>query len=170
MNLYLNSPKWHVVYTRPKCERKVASSVSEMGIESYLPLHKVTRQWSDRVKQVEVSLFPSYLFVKVTDVSRASLFSIKDIVKFISIERKPVIVRDKEIETIKKVLDKDVEVQNDEYFQKGMKVKIIQGQFEGLEGVVVQRNSDTRLLIRIDCLMKAFSFNIPANIVDPVLV
>jgi len=46
MNANLIEPKWYVVYTRPKSERKVASSITEMGIESYLPMHKVVRQWS----------------------------------------------------------------------------------------------------------------------------
>jgi len=84
--------KWHVIYTMPRAERKVASSIDEMGIESYLPLYKVTRQWSDRKKKVEVPLFPNYVFVKVSEKGRRVIFNIKEPVKFISIDNKPVVV------------------------------------------------------------------------------
>jgi transcription antitermination factor NusG len=163
MNASLPEPKWYVVYTRPKSERKVASSITDMGIESYLPMHKVIRQWSDRNKKMEVPLFTSYVFVKVDDARRSSLFSITELVKFISIDGKPVVIRENEILTIRKVLSGDFDdISTEEYFlQEGMKVRITCGQFAGLEGMVVERRNKPRLVIRIEGLMRAFSFLIP---------
>jgi transcription antitermination factor NusG len=162
-------PKWNVVYTRPKSEKRVASSISEMGIESYLPLHKVVKQWSDRRKKMEVPLFPNYVFVKVDASKRGYLYSIKELVRFVSIEKKPVVVCEKEILAIKHVLSEDLEVVSEEYFQQGMKIKIKQGQFQGLEGVVIKKYGDMRLLVKIDCLKKAYSFNVPAKLAEPLL-
>jgi transcription antitermination factor NusG len=140
MNANLIESKWYVVYTRPKSERKVASSITEMGIESYLPMHKVVRQWSDRRKKMEVPLFLNYVFVKVDDVKRRLLFQIKDLVKFVSIEGKPVVIKENEILTIKKILDGDYDdIATEEYFQEGMKIRIRHGQFAGLEGVVIKK-------------------------------
>jgi transcription antitermination factor NusG len=153
--------KWYVVYTRPNSERKVASSITEMGIESYLPMHKVVRQWSDRKKKMEVPLFTGYVFVKVDDVRRVVLFSIQELVKFVSIDKKPVVVRETEILTIKNVLNRDFgDISIEEYFQEGMKVKITQGQFAGLEGEVITKCNKSRLVIKVDGLRKAFSFEI----------
>jgi transcription antitermination factor NusG len=154
--------KWHVVYTRPKSERKVAAKIADMGIESYLPMYKVVRQWSDRKKRLIVPLFPNYVFVKVNTLCRGYLFSIKELVRFVSIEQKPVVVRENEITTIQRILCEDVEVLPEEYFQEGMRVRIGQGQFAGLEGVIAKRCSKTRLIIKIDGLMKAFSINLSA--------
>ena len=168
METKLKDRQWHVIYTRPKSERKVASSISEMGIESYLPLHKVVRQWSDRKKKLEVPLFPNYVFVKVEPADRGYLFSIKEMVRFISVEKKPVIVREKEILAIKQILNEEVEISEEEYFQKGMKVRIKQGQFEGLEGVVLKKHGSTRLLIKIEALMKAYSFNVSTKFAEPI--
>lgn len=159
-------PQWYVVYTMPKSEKKVANCISEMGIESYLPMHKVIRQWSDRKKKLEVPLFPNYVFVRVNETRRGSLFSIKELVRFVSIEKKPVVVREKEILTIKRVLNEDVPVMTEEYFQEGMKVRIEYGQFAGLEGVIIKKNSNTRLIIKIEGLMKAFSFNVSAHMAE----
>lgn len=161
-------PQWYVVYTMPKSEKKVAESISGMGIESYLPMHKVIRQWSDRKKKLEVPLFPSYVFVKVNETKRVSLFSIKELIRFVSIEKKPVVVREKVIMNIKRVLSEDVQVATEEYFQEGMRVRIGYGQFAGMEGVIIKKNNSTRLVVKIDGLMKAFSFNIASHVVETV--
>lgn len=157
-------PKWYVVYTKPKLERKVAASIGEMGIESYLPMHKVVRQWSDRKKKKEVPLFPNYVFVKVDDINRRFLFSIKELLKFVSIEGKPVVIRDNEILTIKSVLNGDYDdISTEEYFQEGVKVRIEHGPFSGLEGLVIKKCNKLRLMIRVEGLMKAFSIVISAK-------
>lgn len=160
--------KWHVVYTLSKAEKKVASRISSMGLESYLPLNRVTRKWSDRIKKLDVPLFPNYVFVKVSPEKRGYLYSIKEMVRFVSIEKKPVVVRDKEISAIKRVLGEEVEVFPEEYFQQGMNIRIKYGQFAGLEGVVVRKSNYSRLVIRIDGLMKAFSINVSSNLAEPV--
>jgi transcription antitermination factor NusG len=167
MNPNLLEPKWYVVYTRPKSERKVAASIAEMGIESYLPTHKVVRQWSDRKKKMDVPLFSNYVFVKVDDIKRRLLFSINELLKFVSIEGKPVVIRENEILTIKKILSGDfVDISTEEYFQKGMKVRIAHGQFAGLEGLIIEKCNKSRLMIRIEVLMKAFSFVIPSKFAE----
>ncbi|MCA4896304.1 MAG: UpxY family transcription antiterminator [Cytophagales bacterium] len=169
MNANLSEPNWYVVYTRPKSERKVASSITDMGIESYLPMHKVVRQWSDRKKKIEVPLFSNYVFVKVDDVRRRLLFSIKELLKFVSIEGKPVVIRENEILTIKKVLSGDFDdISTEEYFQEGMKVKITHGLFAGLEGVIIKKCNKTKLIITIKELMKAVSFVIPAEFTEKI--
>lgn len=163
MNLECQVPKWYVVYTKPKLERKVASNIEDLGIESYLPMCKVIRQWSDRRKKMIVPLFPNYVFVKVSEGMRGCLFSIKELVKFVSIERRPVVIREAEITKIKRVLETDTDVAHEEYWQQGMKVKIQHGQFAGLEGVILDTYNKARLVVKVDGLMRAFSVNISAS-------
>ena len=169
MTSKFKDPKWHVVYTKPRSERKVALSISNLGVESYLPMYKAVRQWSDRKKRLELPLFPSYVFVKVDEVTRSILFSIKELVKFVSIERRPVILEEKEILTIKRVLSEGSDVSNEEYFQQGAKVRIKHGQFAGLEGIVIKKSGSDRLLIRIEGLMKAYSFNVARHLIEALV-
>jgi transcription antitermination factor NusG len=168
MELKWAEPKWHVVYTLAKAEKKVASRISSMGLESYLPLNRITRQWSDRKKKLEVPLFPNYVFVKVNALRREPLYSIKELIRFVSIDKKPVVIRDKEIMDIKRILGENIDVHVEEYFQRGMKVRIKYGQFSGLEGTILKKNGNSRLLIKMDGLMKAFSFNISNTLTESV--
>lgn len=94
---------------------------------------KVVRQWSDRKKKMEVPLFSNYVFVKVDDVRRSLLFSVRELLKLVSIEGKPVVNMENEILTRKKVSSGDFEdISTDECFQEGIKVRIAYGQFAGL--------------------------------------
>jgi transcription antitermination factor NusG len=61
--------KWYAIYTRPRWEKKVNFLLQGKGIESYCPLNKVRRKWSDRIKTIEEPLFKSYVFVKIDESS-----------------------------------------------------------------------------------------------------
>src|SRR4051812_19040982 len=59
---------WYLIYTRPRHEKKVHARLSELKIKSFLPTHKILRNWQDRRKYIEVPLFPSYVFVYLDDI------------------------------------------------------------------------------------------------------
>lgn len=82
----------------------MAARIKEIGKVSYLPLHKVKRKWSDRVKIVELPLFNSYVFVNVAEHELSSLLSIQGVARVVYYLRKPAVVRDYEIEAIKEFI------------------------------------------------------------------
>jgi transcription antitermination factor NusG len=147
----------------PKSEKKVASTISSMGIEAYLPLQKRIRQWSDRKKKIEVPLFPNYVFIYALPDQRFKALKIKELVRFISFEGKPVVISEIIIDSLKKVLKGEAEVSNSAFYDEGMKVKINQGEFAGAEGRLIRRNGKTRLLIQIKALHVDVSVDISAN-------
>ena len=65
--------KWYAIYTRPRWEKKVNHLLLQKGVESYCPLNKVRRKWSDRIKIIEEPLFKSYVFVKVAESDRTEI-------------------------------------------------------------------------------------------------
>jgi transcription antitermination factor NusG len=96
---------WYVVYTKPRWEKKVYQLFDEKGLEVYCPLNKVRKKWSDRVKVVEEPLFKSYVFVRVTEEDQTNVRMTNGVVNFVYWLGKPAIVKDKEIEIIRKFLD-----------------------------------------------------------------
>ncbi|MGQ0739680.1 MAG: UpxY family transcription antiterminator [Bacteroidota bacterium] len=97
--------KWLAVYTRPRWEKKVNLLLADKGLESYCPLNKVRRKWSDRMKTVEEPLFKSYVFVKVSDEDRASVRMTSGAINFVYWNGKPAIIKEREITAIKRFLD-----------------------------------------------------------------
>jgi transcription antitermination factor NusG len=131
------SKKWFAVYTRPRWEKKAHRLLEEKGIESYCPLNKVHRKWSDRIKIVDEPLFKSYVFVKVNEEEKTLVRMTQGVVNFIYWLGKPAIIKEKEIETIKKFLNDhhDVEVRAID-IKAGKKVMVQSGILMGKEGIV----------------------------------
>jgi len=108
------SSKWLAIYTRPRWEKKVDLLLKEKGFESYCPLNKVRRKWSDRIKLVEEPLFKSYVFVKTDEAARTQIRMTNGVINFVYWDGKPAVIKEKEIATIKRFLDEheNVEVQS----------------------------------------------------------
>jgi transcription antitermination factor NusG len=128
---------WLAIYSKPRWEKKVHQLLSEKGIESYCPLNRVTRQWSDRIKIVEEPLFKSYVFVRINENERTSVRMTNGVVNFVYWEGKPAIIKDREIRIIKKFLDEfdNVGVRPIN-LEKGTIVKVRQGALMDQRGVV----------------------------------
>jgi len=103
--------KWYAVYTKPRWEKKVSGLLSQQGMETYCPLNRTQRRWSDRAKWVEEPLFRSYVFVRVPEEGLSGVRLVSGVVNFVYWMGKPAIIRDKEIEAIKRFLNDHVDVE-----------------------------------------------------------
>ncbi len=100
-----NARHWYAIYTRPRWEKKVFGLLVDKGVETYCPLNRVQKKWSDRLKWVEEPLFKSYLFVKVTEEEMPKVRLTDGVVNYVYWLGKPAVVRDNEIRAIKKFLN-----------------------------------------------------------------
>jgi len=130
--------KWLAIYTRPRWEKKVNQLLTEKGFESYCPLNKVRRKWSDRVKIVEEPLFKSYVFVKATDEDRTEVRMTTGAINFVYWNGKPAVIREKEINAIKRFLNEYENVEARPVDVKvNQRVRITNGSFMDQEGKVL---------------------------------
>ena len=125
---------WMVIYTRSRSEMKVDNLLTSKNIECYCPTRKVEKQWSDRKKIIEEVIFRSYVFVRITEAEIQTVLGTDRVMNFIYYNKKPAVIRDEEIDTIKKYLnEKDVEVStfNADDFEPDTKVGINHYRFSG---------------------------------------
>jgi len=104
------SKKWFAVYTKPRWEKKVAELLVKENIITYCPLNRVIRQWSDRKKLIYQPLFTCYVFVQVSIGEISKVKSINGIINFVCWLGKPAIIKDEEIEIIKRFLNEHTNV------------------------------------------------------------
>ena len=139
---------WYVLYTNPRAEKKVAAQLAALGFKVYCPLVIRLQQWSDRKKKVEMPLFSSYVFVNVEEHLREKVFGVKGVVRYLYWLGKPAVVRDEEIEEIKKWLATDYIHAEVEHMCKGDTLKIKDGPFKNYSGIVQEvSNNKFRLII-----------------------
>ncbi|MDW8849288.1 UpxY family transcription antiterminator [Flavobacterium sp. MMLR14_040] len=148
---------WYVIYTKPKWEKKVAEKLNEIGIESYCPVITQIKQWSDRKKKVEVPLFNSYVFVQLLESERNSVFQVSGVVRYLFWLGKPAIVREEEINIIKKSLASpnlsDVSVTS---IQVGDRITLETGAFSNQDAIVKEVSKTHYILVleSLGCVLK----------------
>lgn len=167
MEMTTNTSGWNVLYTYPKHEKKVVRNLQDKGIEAYVPLHKVARRWSDRVKKVEVPLFPGYVFTRISFKNRHQLFNTNGIIKMLFSDNQPAYVSNKVITDIRRIIENGVVINNEcSLLQEGNEVRIIDGPFAGLEGTIMRNKK--RMLIKIESIHQCISIDAESFNLEPV--
>ncbi|HUR64735.1 MAG TPA: UpxY family transcription antiterminator [Chitinophagaceae bacterium] len=138
------SLRWYAIYTKPRWEKKVNRLLVEKGFESYCPLNKVRRKWSDRMKTIEEPLFKSYVFVRILETERSPVRMTDGVVNFVHWNGKPAVIREKEIQTIRRFLDEyeNVEAVKME-FNAEDRVRVIAGPMMDKEGKILEMKNKT---------------------------
>lgn len=156
--------KWYPFYTRSRFEKKTFDLLHKAGFEVYLPLKKSTRQWSDRKKIVELPLFASYIFVRIPKYKLNDILVTPGIVRYIRFNGQPAIIRDKEIEMIKKVLSSNTEIEVvDGKVEVGADIKISSGIFKGYDGKVVEIKGKHKVVLEIESINKSILVTVELN-------
>jgi len=156
------TPKWYVVYTRPRHEKKFSENLDEIGITNYLPLFKTLKQWSDRKKMVEEPFFKSYVFVKIGLKDYEKVTKTSGYVSFVKFGMVIESVPQRQIDMIKYILgsDSDAKVDNSTYIL-GDKVQIIRGNLIGLIGYLIEIQGKHKILINIDVINQNIVVSVP---------
>ena len=145
--------KWYALYTKPRWEKKIHLSLQKRGFESYCPLNKVRRKWSDRIKVIEEPLFKSYLFVRLDEAEKTDVRYVDGVLNFVYWNGKPAVVKGEEIIEIKKFMSEYEDVQVKKIDVKPAdKVVINQGVMMGASGMVSRVLSNNIVEVVIDSL------------------
>ena len=154
--------KWYALYTRPRAEKQVYQRLVEERIETFLPLQKTYRVWSDRKKLVEKPLLSSYIFVKTQSKHFPIVYKTLGVVKFVTFEGHPVPIPQKQIDNLRLLIDSDAEIEvTSEKFEPGNNVEVVTGSLIGLTGELIKIGKKNRVVVRIDKLDQNIVLKIP---------
>jgi len=159
--------RWYALHTRSRHENVVYQQLSSKGIETFLPLRKIKRHWSDRIKVVEDPLFKGYLFVHIPLRKHLDVVSTFGAVRLIGFSpAEPLEVPERDILAIRKFLDEEIQVDPFPYLKEGERIYVRSGIFKGVEGFIVRKQKDCRLVISLDLLMTSISIHIDEACVE----
>lgn len=159
---------WYALYTRPRFEKKIDSELRRMGLESYLPLRKVLRQWSDRKKWIEEPLFTCYVFVHVTPSERLLSLRPNGVLRMVSTAGKPSRIPEWQIEAVRRMLAEGFDPEPVEYIDVGEEVVITAGKLEGLRGYLREHRGSERLVITLHAIRQSVAVEVDRRFVKKV--
>jgi len=164
-----NTARWFALYTRSRHEKFVDSELGKRKIETFLPLRRIIRHWSDRKKVVEDPLFKGYLFVRIPWKERWSVLNTTGAVCFVGPKGSfPTEVSQRELWTIRRFIEEEIQVDPFPYLKEGERVYVRSGLFKGAEGFIARKDKQCRLVISLDLMMQSISIQIDQACVEPI--
>ncbi len=150
---------WYAIHTRARHEKTVASHLAEKHISAFLPTVRETRVWSDRKKVIESPLFSCYVFVQTAEWQQLHMrvLSTPGVLRWVGNHGEPAVIRQSEIDTVRSLVERGVGTAPHPFLQVGQRVRVCNGPLKGIEGLLVRKNGDNRLVVSIDSIQKSMS-------------
>jgi transcription antitermination factor NusG len=164
----VHSYPWYGVRTRSNHENVAALVLTGKGYDSYLPMYRVLRRRSDRTVESEYPLFPGYVFCRFDAGKRLPILTTTGVVSIVGFGKEPAAIPEDEIEAVRIVLRSGQYAEPCPYLREGQRVRIAHGSMEGLEGTLLKKKSQLRMVISITLLQRSISVEIDHDRLLPV--
>jgi len=158
---------WYAVYTCPRHEKHVARHAEQRRISCFLPLYRSVRRWKDRRKELELALFPGYVFVRVAPQDKLQVLRLPGVVRLVTFNGQPAALPEAVIESLRRGMAEHVGMAPHPYLQVGRRVRLKSGPMAGLEGILRRRKEGLRLVVTIEMLMRTVAVEVDEADVCP---
>jgi transcription antitermination factor NusG len=161
-------PRWYAVCTFSNHEKRVGEQLRERGVEHFLPLYASMRRWKDRRVQLQLPLFPGYIFVHLALRERLRVLDIPSVARLVGFSGLPVAIPDGEMEAMRISLTSQLRAEPHPYLKVGRRVRVASGPLAGFEGIVVRKKKQLRFVISLDLIMRSVSIEMDAADLRPL--
>ncbi|HMD85094.1 MAG TPA: UpxY family transcription antiterminator [Terriglobia bacterium] len=165
---HLSLKLWYAAYTCANHEKCIAEQLAARSVEHFLPLYESVRRWKDRRVTLQMPLFPGYVFVRLALRDRLQVLQIPSVAKLVSFNGAPTPLPEAEIEALKAGLERGVQAMPHTYLKVGRRVRIIAGPLEGLEGILIRKRGNHRLVVSLDLIQSSIAVHTEADWLEPL--
>jgi transcription antitermination factor NusG len=152
--------RWFALRVKSRCEKVTAASLRNRGYEEFLPLYRSRRLWSDRWVELELPLFPGYVFCRFDPQDRLPILTIPSLVHVVGIGKTPLPVEDGEIAAVQTVVRSGLAARPWPYLNVGDVVRVQYGALRDLEGILIEVRKRHRLVVSITLLQRSVAVEI----------
>jgi len=151
---------WYALRVKSHCERMTAAGLRSRGYEEFLPTYRLRRRWSDRWMDLELPLFPGYVFCRFDPRDRLPILKIPSLVHIVGLGKTPSPVDEHEIEAIQAIVRSGLAAQPWPYVKVGDWVRVEYGSLCGLEGILIEVKKRHRLVVSVTLLQRSVAVEI----------
>jgi transcription antitermination factor NusG len=164
-----NDARWFAVYTNSRHEKYVARHFDERQIENFLPLYQKLHHWKKRNSvRLELPLFPNYVFVHTRPQQRTSVLAVPGVLCMVGRGHAASALPEAEIESLRTGLEAG-KFEPHPYLITGERVRIIAGSMGGMEGIVLRKKNEMRVVLTLDLIKRSVAVEVDAHDVEPVI-
>lgn len=159
---------WFALTVKPQHEKKAAWALRTKGLEEFLPLYRARRRWSDRVKEIELPLFPGYVFCRFSSQDRPPVLTTPGVISIVGFGSDPAAIPAAEIAAIRAMLGSGLPVQPWPFLKVGQFVRILEGPLSGLEGLLIREKDSCRVVLSIELLQRSVAVEVDREWICPI--
>lgn len=158
---------WFALQVRTGREKNVVARLEGKCHQYFLPLYKCRRRWSDRIKEIEIPLFPAYLFCQIDVTCRLPILTTPGVIRIVGSGGAPHPVEEGEVEAIQALVRSDLSSQPWPFLEIGERVRIECGPLRGLDGILIESRGRNRLVLSVTLLQRSVAVEIDGAWVSP---
>lgn len=158
---------WYAAYVCTRHEKQIVRQLAERQVTHFLPLYRTVRRWKDRRKELELVLFPGYVFVHLDLQDRLKVLQLPGVVRFVTFHGQPAALPENEIVALREGLIGGIHAEPHPYLKVGRRVRVKSGPLAGAEGILVRRKEKYRVVLTIDAIMRSVAVEVDVSDVSP---
>ena len=158
---------WIALVVRPRAERSVQEGLTNRGFETFVPWHGVRRRWSDRIKILQQSLFPGYVFCRSTFSERRLVMNQGGVRGLVSFGSRPALIPNDEISSLRCAVESQLPLGPWPFLSVGQRVRIDKGLLAGMEGTLARDATAWRVVVSISALQRSVAVHIDRDMISP---
>ena len=158
---------WYAAYVCTRHEKQIARQLEERRVSCFLPLYRTVRRWKDRRKELDLVLFPGYVFVQLDLQDRLQVLQLPGVVRFVSCNGRPATLPENEIEALRNGLSRGIRLEPHPFLKIGRRVRVKCGPLAGAEGILVRRKERFRVVLSLDAIMRSVAAEVDEGDVEP---
>jgi transcription antitermination factor NusG len=159
---------WFAIQTKPKFEQTVSYALTAKGYESFVPMYKEPRKWSDRIKLIGLPLFPGYVFWRNDGERTLPALTTPGVRSIVSFGRVPASIPDSEIDSVRRFIASELDVKPWPFLHVGRPVRIEKGPLAGVVGTIQEFKGTCRIVISISLLQRSISAEVDGSWVQSI--
>ncbi|MGH9534147.1 MAG: UpxY family transcription antiterminator [Terriglobales bacterium] len=159
---------WYAACTRSRHEKMVAEQLRGRGVEHFLPLGHTVRRWRSRMAEVDLPLFPGYVFVHIPLPERLRVLTAPGVAYLVASAGRPLEVPEQQMEALRERLAAGALAEPHPYLAVGSRVRVWRGPLAGLEGVLLRKHGQSRLIVSVDMIQRSIALHVEVCDVEPL--
>jgi len=159
--------RWYALTVKHQHECLTQTALGLKGLETLVPTYRVRRQWSDRIKELELPLFSGYVFCRFVHGERVAVLDTPGVGRIVGFGGNHIPIDDQEIAALQAVMASKLAVRPWPHLKPGDRVRVERGPLRGIEGTLLREKGALRLVIGLELLSRSVAVDLEPDMVAP---
>jgi len=163
-----SSRRWYALRVKPQHERTVSYTLQKKGFERYVPIYKAFRRWSDSLKELDLPIFPGYVFCRLGPLDTAEVLATPAVYQLVGRGAAPAPIEDHELHDIQRIESAGLPVVPWPCLKEGQRVRIARGPLSGLTGLLAGSNNAWHVVVNVQLLQRGVAVAVDRGDIAPL--